>query len=57
MTAGTPTPRDTPRPIPHAAKSNPCAQFGPGFVMVEGSSTCVKLGGAISVRGGGRMSR
>ncbi|MBB5046410.1 hypothetical protein HNR60_001155 [Rhodopseudomonas rhenobacensis] len=55
--AGVPPARETPRPVPRAAKANPCAAFGPGFVMVEGSSTCVKLGGAISVGGGGRLSR
>ncbi|WP_414709691.1 hypothetical protein [Rhodopseudomonas sp.] len=53
--ATVPPSRDPPRPIPRAAKTNPCAEFGPGFVMVEGSSTCVKLGGSVSV--GGRTSR
>ncbi|MGX9393007.1 hypothetical protein ACWX0K_18090 [Nitrobacteraceae bacterium UC4446_H13] len=28
---------------------NPCAAFGPGFVKVEGSDTCVRLGGSISI--------
>ena len=32
-------------------RSNPCASFGPGFVKVEGSDTCVKLGGGIGVGG------
>jgi hypothetical protein len=32
---------------------NPCAEYGAGFVRVEGSSTCVKIGGAISVGAGG----
>jgi hypothetical protein len=26
-----------------------CAEFGPGFVWVEGSSSCVRIGGAIGV--------
>ena len=34
------------------SRSNPCASFGPGFVKVEGTDTCVKLGGAVSVGGG-----
>ena len=28
---------------------NPCAAFGPGFVKVAGTDTCVKVGGAFSV--------
>ena len=32
---------------------NPCAEYGAGFVRVEGSSTCVKIGGTISVGAGG----
>ncbi|MBS0531066.1 MAG: hypothetical protein JSS22_16985 [Proteobacteria bacterium] len=31
-----------------------CPEFGPGFVRVEGSSSCVKVGGGISVEGGTR---
>ena len=32
-----------------------CAAFGPGFVKVAGSDTCMKVGGAASVSvGGGR---
>ncbi len=33
--------------------SNPCAAFGPGFVKVAGSDTCVKVGGALRVDVGG----
>ena len=32
---------------------NPCAAFGPGFVKVAGSDTCVKVGGAVRVDVGG----
>ncbi|ACF01935.1 conserved hypothetical protein [Rhodopseudomonas palustris TIE-1] len=39
---------------PVGSGRNPCAAFGPGFVQVEGSSTCVKLGGGISVGAGAR---
>ncbi|WP_456748829.1 hypothetical protein [Bradyrhizobium sp. USDA 4354] len=31
------------------AKAGSCASYGPRFVMVEGTGTCVKLGGSISV--------
>ncbi|QOZ26185.1 hypothetical protein [Bradyrhizobium sp. CCBAU 51753] len=48
------TPPDAGKPLPSkpAARANPCASFGPGFVRVEGTDTCVKLGGAVSVGGG-----
>jgi hypothetical protein len=35
------------------AAANWCAEYGPGFVKVEGSSTCMKIGGSISVGAGG----
>ena len=38
------------RPI----KGNPCAMYGAGFVKVEGSDTCVKIGGGVSVEAGAR---
>ena len=31
------------------ARAGSCASYGPRFVMVEGTGTCVKFGGAISV--------
>jgi hypothetical protein len=39
---------------PRQAQGNPCAAFGPGFVRVDGSATCVKLGGSIDVGVGTR---
>ena len=39
------------------AGGNPCAAFGSGFVKVEGSGTCIRIGGATSIGigiGGGR---
>jgi hypothetical protein len=42
------TPLDRLPPAKGAARS-PCAAFGPGFVKVEGTDTCVKIGGAFSV--------
>jgi len=34
------------------AAVNSCAAYGPGFVKVEGTDTCVHIGGAISVGAG-----
>lgn len=37
------------------ASGHSCAAYGPGFVRVDGTETCVKVGGALSVGvGGGR---
>ena len=38
---------------PAKAAANPCAEYGPGFVRIEGSSTCMKIGGSFSVGVGG----
>lgn len=40
-----------------ASRSNPCSAYGPGFARVEGSDTCVKIGGAIGVGVGGAIGR
>lgn len=32
-----------------AAKAGSCASYGPRFVMLEGTGTCVKIGGSISI--------
>ncbi|MDI3560274.1 hypothetical protein [Bradyrhizobium sp. Arg816] len=32
-----------------AAKAGSCAAYGPRFVMVESTGTCVKIGGSVSV--------
>jgi hypothetical protein len=46
----------SPSPRSHALKSaargSRCAAYGPGFVRIEGSETCLKLGGGIGVGGG-----
>jgi hypothetical protein len=36
-------------PPTKSAGGNPCAAFGPGFVKVAGSDTCVKVGGTFRV--------
>jgi hypothetical protein len=40
------TPPDRLPPVKSAA-GNPCAAFGPGFVKVGGTDTCVKVGGSV----------
>lgn len=35
-----------------SAKNNPCAEFGAGFVRVEGSSTCIRAGGYVRAGAG-----
>jgi hypothetical protein len=45
-----------PHPVKGAAHSNPCAVYGPGFVRVEGSDTCVSIGGGISIGAGSSSS-
>ena len=36
------------KPLPKRS-SNACAEYGAGFVRIEGTNTCMKIGGAISV--------
>jgi hypothetical protein len=36
-------------PMKGATSRNSCAAYGPGFVRVEGSETCAKIGGALSI--------
>lgn len=36
---------------------NSCAEFGPGFVKVEGTDTCMRVGGGISIGAGGSSGR
>jgi hypothetical protein len=44
-------------PRPAKAAANPCAEYGAGFVRIEGSSTCMKIGGSIGVGVGAGVSR
>ena len=44
------------KPVPETRKpaqatQKPCAEFGPGFVQVAGTNTCVKIGGSVEVGG------
>jgi hypothetical protein len=36
-------------PVKPATSANSCAAYGTGFVKLEGSDSCVKVGGALSV--------
>jgi hypothetical protein len=37
---------------PQSNQRKPCPAFGPGFVQVPGTDTCVKVGGGMQVQGG-----
>ena len=36
-------------PLKGSHASDACAAYGPGFTKVDGSDTCVKVGGAVSI--------
>jgi hypothetical protein len=44
-----PAPSSRLLPLKGAGTFNACAAYGPGFVKVEGTTTCVKIGGAVSI--------
>ena len=44
-------------PKARAVTANPCAAFGPGFARVDGTDTCVKVGGAVRVETGTAVGR
>jgi hypothetical protein len=46
---GLTTPPTKTLPLKRATSANSCAAYGTGFVKLEGSDTCVKAGGAVSV--------
>lgn len=39
-------------PMKGTSAGNSCAAFGPGFVKLADSDTCVKIGGAVRIDGG-----
>ncbi|AMJ59290.1 porin [Bosea sp. PAMC 26642] len=45
-------PRTNPKPAQATQAARPCPAYGPGFVRVEGSSLCVRVGGAVRVEYG-----
>jgi hypothetical protein len=40
-------------PLKDAASTNACAAYGPGFVKLSGTDTCIHVGGSISIGAGG----
>jgi hypothetical protein len=42
-------------PMKGTATVNSCAAYGPGFVKVEGTDTCVQIGGSIGIGVGGSV--
>jgi hypothetical protein len=42
-------------PLKSPRTGNDCAALGPGFVKIEGTDTCINVGGAISVGTGGSV--
>ena len=42
-------------PVRGATSGNSCAALGAGFVKVDGTDTCVKVGGAVSIGAGANM--
>lgn len=45
----------TAKPTPRRAQETSCAEYGAGFMPMQGSSTCIKFGGSIGVGVGGRV--
>ena len=39
-------------PLKRAHSASACAEYGAGFVKIEGTNTCVKIGGAVSIGAG-----
>lgn len=46
-----PKPEKFAKPAP-PIRTKTCAEYGPGFVKLEGTEVCVKIGGAVSVQSG-----
>ncbi|MBR0828462.1 hypothetical protein JQ596_23270 [Bradyrhizobium manausense] len=44
-------------PLKGTSGSNPCSAYGPGFVRVESTGSCVKVGGSIDVGVGTSIRR
>jgi Porin subfamily len=50
----TPATSDKAAPLKGKTSSHPCAAYGAGFVKIEGTDTCVQVGGSISIGAGVR---
>jgi Porin subfamily len=44
-------------PVKQPRSDNSCAAYGAGFVKVDGTNTCVKIGGSISIGAGANVGR
>jgi len=44
-------------PVKPATSASSCAAYGAGFVKLEGTETCVRIGGAVSVGAGTSSGR
>ena len=55
--AGKPADADSSKllPLKGPVADYSCAAYGPGFVRVDGTNTCVKVGGAVSIGVGGSV--
>jgi hypothetical protein len=42
-------------PAKGARAGNSCSAYGPGFVKIDGTETCIKLGGGIGIETGGSV--
>ncbi len=40
-------------PLKSPGTGNTCAAMGPGFVKIDGTDTCIKVGGQLSIGAGG----
>jgi hypothetical protein len=50
--AGKSAPSGKQIPLKNGRSANSCAEYGAGFIRVEGTNTCMKVGGSISVEAG-----
>lgn len=46
---------DVQKPKAQRPPGNPCAQFGLGFARIEGSDTCIQIGGSVGIGIGGSV--
>ncbi len=44
-------------PVKPPKYDSSCAAYGAGFVKIDGTNTCVRIGGSISVGAGGGVRR
>lgn len=52
-TVSKPQPDRLPKTEPDK-RAKPCAEYGPGFVRIEGSATCVQIRGYVRIEGRSR---